>query len=456
MKTMGIPLVLGLFLMPISAFMVITSLIGTPDKLQCPIAITLLLVANVLFLSADFTKNVLFLTFQGTYFLFLIAGPLLDAIDGIDFFISFSAEVVRKTYVCYWIAAFAMWIYCLYKANNGPAVVFIGKTRGESGYKRKYNLERIRICSKILFYISIIAYIAVTLDKILFRQFYSLQAYYATYSASSNLPGLVIKIADCHLISLAMFLATKPAKREAKLPLIVFMIASLLTLLYGVRNVFILNALFLLIYFVFRNGDNGEIWLPRRTVAVGVILSPICMVLLQAFDMFRRSIAFNVFDIKELFSFSLVKDFFVSQSVSSYILPNAIVHFSQLGGQPVPYTFGTLYTYLQQNMIVRFFTGVPAFSSNSIESAMSSGNLGARLAYNMYRETFLSGTGMGGSFVADLFVDFSYIGVFAGALLLCVIMNKITNKVKNGGGGQFSLYSGICACSNQMVCICSA
>jgi hypothetical protein len=116
----------------------------------------------------------------------------------------------------------------------------------------------------------------------------------------------------------------------------------------------------LVIYFVLRNGDGEEEWLPRRTAIVGIILSPIAMVLLQAFDVFRRSIAFNIFDIKELFSFSLVRDFFVSQSVSSYILPNAITHMSQLGGQPVPYTFGTLYTYLRQNMIVRFFTGAAA------------------------------------------------------------------------------------------------
>lgn len=81
-------------------------------------------------------------------------------------------------------------------------------------------------------------------------------------------------------------------------------------------------------------------------------------------------------------------------------------------------------------MIVRFFTGAAAFNSNSIESAMSSGNLGARLAYYMYRDTFLTGTGMGGSFVADLFVDFSYVGVFIGGLVACMFVSKLSKIVR--------------------------
>jgi len=435
-KVRGISSLIGLIMMPVSLILLFFSLSSGGDLIGAPLSITLLLIANVLFLTCDVSKNVVFIVFQATFFLFLIAGPLLDAFDGVDFFSSFSSQVVSQTYICYWLAAFAMWSYCLYRSNSRREVVIgLGRKRDpDEKTTRDYNLGRIRFISKILFYICIVAYIAVTADKILFRQIYSLQAYYANYDASSNLPSIIVKISDSHLIALCMFLATKPSKKEAKVPLAVFLIASALTVLYGVRHVIMLNIMFLVIYFVLRNGDGEEEWLPRRTAIVGIILSPIAMVLLQAFDVFRRSIAFNIFDIKELFSFSLVRDFFVSQSVSSYILPNAITHMSQLGGQPVPYTFGTLYTYLRQNMIVRFFTGAAAFSSNSVESAMSSGNLGARLAYYMYRETFLTGTGMGGSYVADLFIDFSYVGVFIGSLIACMFMNKLSKTTR----GQYS------------------
>lgn len=440
-KARGMSSLLGLLMMPVSLTLLFISLSSGGGLIGAPLSITLLLVANVIFLAHDISRNVVFIVFQATYFLFLIAGPLLDAFDGVDFFRTFSSSTVSRTYTCYWLAAFAMWCYCLHRSNGGRELVIgLGRRRDtQKDLNHRYDLARIRSISKILFYICIVAYIAVTADKILFRQIYSLQAYYATYDVSSNLPGIIVKISDCHLIALCMFLATKPTKKEAKAPLIVFLGASALTVLYGVRHVIMLNIMFLVIYFVLRNGDGDEVWLPKRTAIVGIILSPVAMVLLQAFDVFRRSIAFNILDVRELFSFSLVRDFFVSQSVSSNILPNAITHFSQLGGQPVPYTFGTIYTYLRQNMIVRFFTGAAAFSSNSVEAAMSSGNLGARLAYYMYRETFLTGTGMGGSYVADLFVDFSYIGVFVGGLIACMIINKLSKSTRGGYNSPYIL-----------------
>ena len=439
-KAKGLAPLLGFGLMPFALLFFIFSLSSGSSLIDAPLSITLLLIANVLLLLNDASTNAVFLAFQATFFLFLIAGPLFDAIDKIDFFRSFTNSVVSKTYICYWLAAFAMWCNCLYRSIGSKEKVFgFGKRDAKSEKPSKpYNLETIRSISKVLYYIAILAYFATTADKILFRQVYSLQAYYASYDASSNLPGVVVKISDCHLIALCLFLATKPTKKEARIPLIVFVIVSALTILYGVRHIIMLNLLFVVIYFVLRN-DDDEIWLHRKTIVLCVVLSPIIMMALQAFDVFRRSVAFNLLDIKELLSFSLVRDFFVSQSVSSYILPNAMSHMYLLGDQPVPYTFGTLYTYLTQNMITRFFTGASAFSANSIESAMSSGNLGARLAYYMYRESFLTGTGMGGSFVADLYVDFSFPGVFIGTFFACIFMNGLSKAVRVKNGSPFML-----------------
>lgn len=90
-------------------------------------------------------------------------------------------------------------------------------------------------------------------------------------------------------------------------------------------------------------------------------------------------------------------------------------------------------------MITRLFTGASAFSANSVQSAMSSGNLGARLAYYMYRESFLAGTGMGGNFVADLYVDFSFPGVFIGTLFACIFISGLSKAVRKKNGSPFML-----------------
>ena len=331
----------------------------------------------------------------------------------------------------------AMWIYCFIRRLTGTEIFIT--LNGRKKAAKEYQYELIRGYAKIAFYITIMAYFALTMDKILYRQDNSLLDYYAEYSASSHLPGVVVKVADCYLIAFMLFLATRPSKRETLLPMFLFLMASALTLLYGVRNVFILNIIFAVIYFVIRNGDGEEIWLPKRYVVIGLALLPVAMVLLQAFDVFRRNAGFSLEDLKELFSFTLVKDFFVSQSVSSDILPYAMKYADKLGGQPVPYTLGTLYTYLRQNMIVRFFTGAASFTSNSVESALVGGNLGARMAYHMFRDSFLSGVGMGGSYTAELFVDFSYPGVFLGTMLACGIMNRLSKAAVRRGGSPFML-----------------
>lgn len=433
------PKVLGLLLMPISICIWLLPTVEGNGLVMLPLAITVLLAANVLLLLEDASDNVLFLVFQGTFFIFIAAGPLIDAFSGIDFYESFAADVVRKTYTCYWLAAFALWWGCLYRAVRRGRPVFKRRDRAkEQGRAPIYDYEKIRLYAKILFYIAIAAYAAVTADKILFRQTYSLGEYYATYGVASRLPGIVVKIGDSHLIALTLFLAAKPSKEEARLPMLLFMLVSAMTLLYGVRNVVILNALLLIVYFVSRNTQE-ETWLSRKALWLGAVLSPVAVILLQAFDAIRRSVSFSVLEVREIFSLSLIRDFFVAQSVSSYILSNAITYSDLLGGQPVPYTFGTLYTYLTQNMITRFFTGAAAYSSNSVESATYGANLGSRLAYFLYPESYLNGVGMGGSYVADLFVDFSYAGVFLGTLLACLFAAKLTRVMRDKNSSPYAL-----------------
>ena len=80
---------IGLIMMPISLMLLLISLSSGGGLIGAPLSITLLLIANVLFLTRDVSKNVVFIVFQTTFFLFLIAGPLLDAFDGVVFLVLF-------------------------------------------------------------------------------------------------------------------------------------------------------------------------------------------------------------------------------------------------------------------------------------------------------------------------------------------------------------------------------
>ena len=393
------------------------------DPVCFPLAATLLLIANAAICMDAYEKHILFLAFQGTFFLFLVGGPLLEAMAGTSYYHAFSPVIAQKTQFCYYLSAFTMWIYQLchmknihYHFGRLPAV------RRSGAAPEQDRLIQIRVISRAAAYVALAAFSLQSLEKIVFRQSYSLQAYYAHYV--SHLPGIVNKMGDCYLIAFFLYLATMPGKREARLPVLCYLAASLLTILYGVRNVAVLNLVFLLIYAVYRN-RTGEVWLSKKAMALGIAVIPFAIVILQALDYFRRNVGFSLSEIREIFSFDLIREFFVSQSVSTEILANAMTYEDILGGQPVPYTFGTLYTYIKQNMVVRMITGEAAYTANSVQAALHSGNLGSRLAYHMYPVTYLQGVGMGGSYVADLYVDWSYPGIFMGTLLLCSLLEKI-------------------------------
>lgn len=427
---------IGVAFMPISCMLMFSSLFDANAIVQRPLAIALLLAGNVILLSDAPSKNIIFIAFQALFFLFFVSGPLLDGFDGVNYFREFTQTIVDSTYLCYWIAAAAMWTYCVYRLYCPDGIEFsIGRreTCAVDYYAEKYDFDRIRFYALIAFYISMAAYVLVIFEKVMFRQSFTMSDYYAAYAASSDLPTIIVKISDCHQIALCLFLATKPTKKQAKTPLIIFLSVSGLTVMYGVRNVILLNLVFVVIYRILRHSEGEEIWFTKKSGIFLIMIVPFMMIFMQAFAMIRGYAGFNLLQIRGLLSLSRVREFFAAQSVSSKILPNAMAYASKLGGQPVPYTLGTLYTYLRQNMITRLFTGASAMNSNSVASAMDGANLGSRLAYCMYRESFLAGTGMGGNFVADLFVDFSYFGVFAGTWTACTFINKMTKSVTGGG-----------------------
>lgn len=412
---------ISMLLLAVSAILFLDVRLGFSDELrQLPVSITLLLLANIILTSLDFRQNIVYLILQLTFFLFLMGGPLLLVLDGEHYYPGKSEQTILTSMTCYWIAAFTIWLYQFLFAPKVKAVSDV-----QPDAKQDVQTFKIRVISKYGFYIAAAANALISLDTIVYRQTHSLQSYYAEYTPS--LPTLVQKMSDCYLIAFMLFLATKPGKREFVLPGAVFVVISLLTLLYGVRNIALLNLLFLLVYFVLRNTEE-EKWLTKWHIGLVAVCAPVAIILLQAFDTFRRDTAFSFSQMEELLSFSLIREFFVDQSISSEILPNAIKYSFLLGGQPVPYTFGTLYAYLRQNMIVRFFTGEAAFAANSVEAALNGASLGSRLAYHLYRQSYLAGTGMGGSYIAELYTDFSYIGVFAGTLLLCWFISKFTKS----------------------------
>jgi hypothetical protein len=145
------------------------------------------------------------------------------------------------------------------------------------------------------------------------------------------------------------------------------------------------------------------------------------MIVLQQFDNLRRGTTTPLG--------ALLKNFLISQGGSSEVISLSLFYSGQIPTQIVPYSFGSIYNYLTQNLITRLLFNNPYYAQNTVEMALQGHHLGSTLGYLDYPITYLSGVGMGSSFLAELFFDFSYSGVVIGTIFITIIMLNFTKKI---------------------------
>ena len=149
------------------------------------------------------------------------------------------------------------------------------------------------------------------------------------------------------------------------------------------------------------------------------------MLFRSVFDTFRRDVSFDLFSADYSFRLDLVRDFLYSQGVSSDILRIIVQRSYDIPTQSVPYSFGSLANYFSNNLITRAIFNTELIREHTIQRAISGASLGSTLAYLEYPITYLRGVGMGSSYVAELFVDFSYLGLIIGNLGISYTLFKI-------------------------------
>lgn len=399
---------------------------GFYDTNTLVISTCLFLIYNIIFSLSRINDRIVFCVFQLTLFLFLMGGYIVNVLEGIEILHGYTTEVKVTTITGYMLTALTMSAYTIWEEFGKKHFKLNLNTNRLSWVNSDFTLSLQRVSAGVAL-ITFCAAMLVSIEKIQFRSMYTLQEYYANYATS--LPTIIYKLGDAYFIAFYTFLATLPTRRKAFLQIFLFLLYSASTLLYGVRHVLILNLFSFFIYCVLRNGLGEEKWLKKKTILVSSVFLPIMAMLLQSFDYIRRgAISLDLLD--ELLSFNLIKEFIVSQSITSNILAQAQVHMHLLGGQPVPYSLGNIYTYLTQNMVVRNLFDIPYIAQNSLSSALYGANLGSRLAYIIYPITYLQGVGMGSSFIAELYVDFSYIGIVLGSWLSASICVNIIPFMK--------------------------
>lgn len=375
--------------------------------------ILIIWIGNMIFCLEEFQKRFFFFLFQCTFFTFLLGRIVVSYLRGQKWWTEIGQAYENN---CFAVVAIAISLVSLYLGaviteyfwNRKKTVNF---EWNESKIEYRKNLQAIALC---VFLVTFIFFCIQEGEKLFYVWDKSYVEYYTGFH--QQFPFWVYTIASFMKYSLCLYLATLPSKKRSFIPLVMYVISNIPSLLIGMRNPIVLSILFALSYYVLRNIlDNKEKWFGRLEKICIVITIPIGVVFLAAYSYIRSDQA-----LKTINPFRLFTEFFYGQGVTLNVLTRGYGYRLNLPEREFRnYTFGGIIDYIVHGNIGQLLFGTEALpEGNCWTNGRISNNLSHNLSYVIMKEEYLSGRGLGSSYILENYIDFGYIGVAVFSIIL--------------------------------------
>lgn len=374
------------------------------------------LVFEIVEKAKEFYKNIAYILFLISFFVFLQGRYLVSIIFTRTMLTEFSAEIATHINLSIMISLLSLHFGYLIAHKVKFTVRGYGQANPltvDNNYSNKGG-NKIDV-SLYLFYASAFFAVVSQLDIFFFVRNYSYVEYYLTYS--SHVPRLLQVFGNMYVVFFIIFLCTYPPKEKCRIPIIVFVIISVLVLLTGDRGGMIQNISILVVYCLWRQKNEGEMWIKPRTIFLAVLLSPVIMALLSFFVYFREGL-----DVGALTFGAQLQRFLSISGRSANVLGYAIENQNRFPKQF--YTFGGLIDYIKYNPISSALFGFSKPAPQTVEFAMNMHSFDSALSYFVYPQTYFNGHGIGSSYLAEVFYDFGYIGIVIISIIYSAMLNK--------------------------------
>lgn len=292
--------------------------------------------------------------------------------------------------------------------------------------KNDFNLALNRI-SAIGYYICLVFSLVAGAEKVIFMLGRDYSDFYVEFSTS--LPFIIQAFGVFMPYFLCVYLATMPEKTAAFTALVLYVFSTFPTLIIGARNSTVLAVLFSWLYFIIRDYLSGtHKWIGNfeRTCIAAAI--PLVLMFLGYYNYARDDQSFTAGG-----PISLVVDFFYKQGVSFDVMTRAYDAFELLPDEvPKCYTFGGFIDYFGHNMFTReLFGAVSLGEGNNVIKAVYGNSFAHSFAY-VAEPNYLSGHGMGSSYILETFADFGYSGVAVYSFIISIFMTCVPLLFKKG------------------------
>lgn len=367
-------------------------------------------------------------SFLIAFFVFLMGRQFCYTFFDCNELYTFLDSTNTYTYVCIAISLIGIYLGDMFAS---------GKIRFEQVRQRKPSFlesgaygNNYRFACKIMFYFCYMFTLVYVAMRIVFVQAVGYLASYTDDVGGSGIPTIILWLHSFTPVALSLFLATKPEKKEVLLPAVLYELYAVLTVFTGQRYPFIGISMYLLVYWLIRNKEDGG-WVKRYHYLAVVIAVPLLMIFTTAYDSIRIGEPFEFNSIAET-----LKEFFIDQGGSINTIRRTIYNADEIDDMKLV-SFSSTYSTLFENTISRRLCNITVYSNNTIEHALKGHSLAHRLSYIAYGSGYLAGRGIGSSYIAELLHDFGVAGVFLGSIFYGIMLGKIsrigfTDKFRDG------------------------
>lgn len=363
------------------------------------VSILLLVLDNIFGSLFDIKKNIVLLVFNITFFTLLLGNYTVRMIFGENWYNDFDESIMKNTLLLMYMSLFSIWI--------GSKIYNLFNIKKEKCNLSKKDSTGIIYMRKILFlafFITIIPALTVEIEEVIFVYKNSYVSLYNSFQ--SSLPFILQKLAVINPTFFLLYLATFPSKKKSIITTIAYMVVLVFSLLTGARGTIVTNLLLIFIYYIYRQFEFKEKYFTKKTIVFLGVVSVCFMVFLGAYNSIR-----NNKKIENMNPINQLKQFFIDQGTSVNVISYAQKYKDKLPDTNSNYTFGIVKNILKNNK--EFLN-----KSNTVENALYGNNLGSTLSYLHLGDYFFKGNGLGTQYIAELYVDFSYVGVVIYNLIL--------------------------------------
>lgn len=377
----------------------------------------IIVVISIIYYALHLKNNISILFFLIAFFTFLQARQFMIFLKMYGDMLKFAPSIANDTYYAVLLSIVGVLVGYLIYFKKNPEENSINNRK----LFNKLDLELVREVSKKYFYFAVMLAVIVNIDKILFVRQFGYAAYYTHYV--SKVPYVLVKIAETSVISLVVYLATKPNIKKIRIPLLLFFLEIGLTLLTGKRFDFVSGIMLIAVFFVLTYIEQVSSFYRKHQKLF--LLSIILVLLIIIFSAYyigqtrwhNRDLEYN--------PIRIFTRFFYEQGVTINTIKSTFKYDAVLGENRF-FLFGNIIRMFNNNFIAREL-GWVYYTGNTVENALYGNSLAHSLSYLVLKEQYLQGYGVGSSYIAELYNAFGFVGVFSGSILIGNVLGKYRN-----------------------------